>query len=280
MKAMNEAQRQSYLRALGLTPWVARAALPGAAPSEVLDWASETEAAEPEAGAAVAASPSVEATPVRTAPGVSDADQPPVEDSAAGVPAAGDPAAGVPAGPDDAARTRPEPGDTAAEAPAPERAPAEAAGLTFTLEAYLAGDTWVVFQQEDAQAPGLGRHTGALAASLLAVFNATPERPRRFYCPLTKQPMNAGEASQALAAFFAGLTRQHGGRQALICADQPLAEAVLGGQRFQAVRLGEMPALAVHSLQEMLDQPAVAKPRSWRAMVEHGFAGLRGEPRA
>ncbi len=43
---MNEAQRQSYLRALGLTPWVARTTLPGAAPSEPLDWAAETDAGE------------------------------------------------------------------------------------------------------------------------------------------------------------------------------------------------------------------------------------------
>ena len=67
---MNEAQRQSYLRALGLTPWVARTTLPGAAPSEPLDWAAETDAGE-----SLAAAP-VEATPVRTAPGVGDAEQP------------------------------------------------------------------------------------------------------------------------------------------------------------------------------------------------------------
>ena len=144
------------------------------------------------------------------------------------------------------------------------------------VEAHLAGDTWVVFQQEDPQAPELGRYTGALAASLLTVFGAAPERPRRFYCPLTKQPMSAGEATQALTAFFAGLSRQHGGRRALFCVDHSLATAVLGGERFQAVKLGEMPALAVDSLQEMLDRPALAKKRSWQAMVAHGFAGSRG----
>ena len=75
---MNEAQRQSYLRALGLTPWVARTTLPGAAPSEPLDWAAETDAGE-----SLAAAP-VEATPVRTAPGVGDAEQPARETAAAG----------------------------------------------------------------------------------------------------------------------------------------------------------------------------------------------------
>ncbi|HEX5678736.1 MAG TPA: hypothetical protein VFX91_12290 [Alcanivorax sp.] len=250
---MNEAQRQSYLRALGLTPWVARTTLPGAAPSEPLDWAAETDAGESPAAA------SVEATPVRTAPGVGDAEQTP-GDGNTGQPRADQPVAEAPA---------PAPRDSVAEAPA------EAAGLTFTLEAYLAGDTWVVFQQEDAQAPGLGRYTGALAASLLAVFGAVPERPRRFYCPLTREPMNAGQAAQALTAFFAGLARRHGGRQALICVEDTLAKAVLGGERFQTARLGEMPALAVHSLQEMLDRPAVAKKRSWRAMVENGFVRSR-----
>lgn len=245
---MNEAQRQSYLRALGLTPWVARTTLPGAAPTEPLDWAAETDAGESPAAP-------VEATPVRTAPGVGDAEQPARE-----------------AAPADTAAV-----DTAVEAPASRApAPADAAGLTFTLEAHLAGDTWVVFQQEDPQAPELGRYTGALAASLLAVFGAAPERPRRFYCPLTKQPMTAGEAAQALTAFFAGLSRQHGGRRALLCVDETLARSVLGGERFETVTLGEMPALAVDSLQEMLDRPALAKKRSWQAMVAHGFAGSRG----
>ncbi|MCU5788796.1 hypothetical protein B27N_03799, partial [Alcanivorax marinus] len=84
--------------------------------------------------------------------------------------------------------------------------PAAAAGgaLVFTLEVHLAGDTWVAFQQEDAQAPELGRHTGALAAALLAVYRATPERPRRFYCPLAGQPTAAAEAGQALRAFIDG----------------------------------------------------------------------------
>jgi len=264
---MNEAQRQSYLRALGLTPWVARTTLPGAAPSEPLDWELETDT-----GASPAAPP-VDATPVRTAPGVGDAEQPAGDAPAAGAPVADAPAADAPAA-DAATETPagPAPVERAAEAPAPARAPtAEEAGLTFTLEAHLAGDTWVVFQQEDAQAPELGRYTGALAASLLTVFGAVPDRPRRFYCPLTGQPMNAGEAAQALAAFFAGLSRRHGGSRALLCVDDALAKALLDGERFEPGRLGEMPALAVDSLQEMLDRPAVAKKRSWRAMVAHGF---------
>lgn len=132
---MNEAQRQSYLRALGLTPWVARTTLPGAAPTEPLDWAAETGAGESPAAP-------VEATPVRTAPGVGDAEQPAREAAPADT-AAVDTAVEAPASRAPAAR------DSVAETPARAPAPADAAGLTFTLEAHLAGDTWVVFQQED-----------------------------------------------------------------------------------------------------------------------------------
>ena len=87
---------------------------------------------------------------------------------------------------------------------------------------------------------------------------------------------DARYAAQALTAFFAGLSRRHGGRRALLCVDETLARSVLGGDRFETVTLGEMPALAVDSLQEMLDRPALAKKRSWQAMVAHGFAGSRG----
>jgi hypothetical protein len=37
-RRMNELQRQACLKTLGLTPWVARRPLPGAAPSAVLEW--------------------------------------------------------------------------------------------------------------------------------------------------------------------------------------------------------------------------------------------------
>src|SRR5690606_32770974 len=95
--------------------------------------------------------------------------------------------------------------DAAAHPPAvdPQAAPAARdVALVFTLEVHLAGDVWVAFQQEDAQAPALGRHGGVLAAALLALYGAGPERPRRFYCPLAAgQPTTAEDASQALAAF-------------------------------------------------------------------------------
>ena len=101
----------------------------------------------------------------------------------AGESAAVDTAAADAAAPDTSAEApasrAPAPGDSAAETPARAPAPDNAAGLTFTLEAHLAGDTWVVFQQEDPQAPELGRYTGGRAASPLGVCGAAPARPRR-----------------------------------------------------------------------------------------------------
>lgn len=41
--AVNEAQRQSCLQAMGLTPWVAHRPLPGAAPTPELEWPAEPE---------------------------------------------------------------------------------------------------------------------------------------------------------------------------------------------------------------------------------------------
>ncbi|KAF0804103.1 hypothetical protein A6D6_03414 [Alcanivorax xiamenensis] len=246
---MNEPQRQSYLKALGLTPWVARVALPGAAPSPEL--------APPEPPPTPKAAPaSAEAPPAAVATEAPEA--PPslsreLERTPSERPAATPPPAPV--------------------QPSPEPVAADQA-VVFTLEAHLAGETWLLFQQSDAKAPGLGRHDGALAASLLALFAAGPARPRRFYCPLTDdQPMDRKAASQALAAFVAGLARLDGGQRTLFCLDEALAKQVLGTERYQPFKLGEMEALVMSSLEEMLSEPARHKKRSWQAMVAAGFHG-------
>jgi hypothetical protein len=238
---MSEAQRQWYLKAMGLTPWVARQPLPGAAPSPVLDWDEEIES-DPTAAApeAVVAQATPIASPQRPAP----PPERPVSRTA-------EPAEQPP---------RPAPGGT-------ER-------LTFTLEAHLAGETWVMFEQEQAQAPGLGRFGAPLAASLLALFGAAPPRPRRFYCPLTDdQPMGREEAGQALRAFLDGLTRQGGGERVLLCIGEAHARALFGCERYRGFALGQRPALAISTLAEMLAEPVAHKSRSWRAMVAEGFTG-------
>lgn len=204
---MNEAQRQSYLRALGLTPWVARTTLPGAAPSETLDWDAETDG-QP--------APVADAVPASVVPRPAPAPSAPVEEPSA---PAEEPSASVEepsargkepsaqgkepsAGGASSARVEQPSSGQAARTQENARV-ADARGtfteggsradvLVFTLEVHLAGDTWVVFQQEDPSAPELGRHAGTLAGSLLAVFGAGRERPRRFYCPLAGQPTGAG----------------------------------------------------------------------------------------
>ena len=159
---MNEAQRQSYLKAMGLTPWVARVALPGA-------WLS----------------------------------------------------------------------------------------------------SWA-----HSQAPGLGRFEAPLMANLLALFQGRPQRPRRFFCPLTEQPMPAHEAAQALSAFVAGLSEQSGGERVLLCLPETVAEALFEQPRYQPFELGRLPALVISSLAEMLADPVQHKKASWQAMQAHGYDGV------
>ncbi|MBM1145774.1 hypothetical protein GN155_018475 [Alcanivorax sp. ZXX171] len=290
---MNEAQRQSYLRALGLTPWVARTPLPGAAPSETLDWDAETDG-QP--------APMADAVPASVVPRPATAPSaPPGEEPSAGgrKPSAGGegkkPSAeveGKPSAEGGAPSAREEQPSRPVQEPPPGQAspPREEARvaetqeaftegggradvLVFTLEVHLAGDTWVVFQQEDPSAPELGRHAGTLAGSLLAVFGAGRERPRRFYCPLAGQPTGAGEAAQALRAFVAGLARRQGGERVLMCLDDNLAGALFEQPRYQPFQLGDLPALVVSSLEEMLAEPVRHKRDSWRAMVTEGFGG-------
>lgn len=247
---MNEAYRQSYLQALGLTPWVARAPLPGAAPSPWLEWEDETEnSASP--AATPASSDPVDPAPAHQSPAPSVS----LKDSLQEAP-------------------KPKAVAATADAPAPQKpVPVHGKGLTFTLEAHQGTDTWLLCAQEDSQAPGLGRFEAPLMASLLALFQGRPGRPRRFYCPLTDQPMQADEAAQALAAFIAGLSAQAGGSRVLMLLPESLNQALFSQPRYQAFDLGGRKALVVSSLSEMLEDPATHKKASWQAMQEHGFDG-------
>lgn len=269
---MNEAQRQSYLKAMGLTPWVARVPLPGAAPSPALDWPAEEPTNTPaSAGPAVdVAVPSREPanTPVQASsttpepsPAQAAADPEPEGSAAAALAKAPSSHSGAPVQ---------EP--TKQEAPTPGKAKVK--GLTFTLEAHLGGTTWLLCAQEDSQAPGLGRFEAPLMANLLALFQGRPQRPRRFFCPLTEQPMPAEEAAQALSAFVAGLSEQSGGERVLLCLPEALAEALFEQPRYQPFELGRLPALVISSLAEMLADPVQHKSASWQAMQAHGYDGV------
>lgn len=269
---MNEAQRQSYLKAMGLTPWVARVALPGAAPSPVLDWPEEEQANAPASAGPVVdvAVPSgePESTPV-DAP-LAAAESRPAQAGTEHAPeaSAADALAKAPSARSVASAQE----QAKEEAPAP--AKAKVKGLTFTLEAHLGGTTWLLCAQEDSQAPGLGRFEAPLMANLLALFQGRPQRPRRFFCPLTEQPMPAHEAAQALSAFVAGLSEQSGGERVLLCLPETVAEALFEQPRYQPFELGRLPALVISSLAEMLADPVQHKSASWQAMQAHGYDGV------
>ena len=264
---MNEAQRQSYLKAMGLTPWVARVALPGAAPSPALDWPEEEQANAP-----ASPGPAVDvAVPSRAPVGAPSGTPEPSPAAAADPEPEGSAAAALAKAPS-ARSVAPAQEPTKEEAPAP--AKAKVKGLTFTLEAHLGGTTWLLCAQEDSQAPGLGRFEAPLMANLLALFQGRPQRPRRFFCPLTEQPMPADEAAQALSAFVAGLSEQSGGERVLLCLPEALAEALFEHPRYQPFELGRLPALVISSLAEMLADPVQHKSASWQAMQAHGYDGV------
>lgn len=277
---MNEAQRQSYLKAMGLTPWVARVPLPGAAVSPELDWPVEESSGAPaSAGHAVdvavqprelaqdsihapASTPETHSAPKPVSAGTEAGNEQALEGAAAALAKA--PSA-KPVAPSEREATK----EAAAEP-----AKAKVQGLTFTLEAHLGGTTWLLCAQEDSQAPGLGRFEAPLMANLLALFQGRPQRPRRFFCPLTEQPMPADEAAQALSAFVAGLSEQSGGERVLLCLPETVAEALFAQPRYQPFELGRLPALVISSLAEMLADPVQHKKASWQAMQAHGYDGV------
>ena len=255
---MNEASRQSYLKALGLTPWVARAPLPGAAPSPWLDWDEEQDApvAVPSAAAATEA--------------LSDNVVEPSETETSAL--APDLKSTLDQQPRDTVERREPEAQPVAQNPSM-ATPQKGKGLTFTLEAHQGAGTWLLCAQEDPQAPGLGRFEAPLMASLLALYQGRPGRPRRFFCPLTDQPMQADEATQALSAFIAGLCDQSGGERVLLALPESLSQALFAQPRYQPFEIAGHRALVISALSEMLSDPVSHKKASWHAMQEHGFGG-------
>ena len=67
--------------------------------------------------------------------------------------------------------------------------------------------------------------------------------------------------------------RSLAGQRVLMCLDDNLAGALFEQPRYQPFQLGDLPALVVSSLEEMLAEPVRHKRDSWRAMVTEGFDG-------
>ena len=248
---MSEALRQQYLKRMGFTPWVARRALPGAAPSPVSE--------EVEAGAPAPAPAAVSATPANNAAAapslsahlastVADKAEPPPE------PAAKD---AVPATP----RQAEQPDIVASVSGAVDGEP-----VVFGLEVHRVGSTWLLAAQDDPYAPGLGRFEAPLMTNLLKAIGRADPTPRRFYCPLTETPMFKAEAIEALQGFVNGLVNQTNATHLLFLLPESLAEQLLAQPRYQVGEFCQCPTLVVSSLAEMLDAPAVHKRRTWHAI--------------
>lgn len=272
---MNEALRQQYLKAMGLTPWVAQRPLPGAAPSPLLeDDAFDEAPAAPSLASSLTAR--VESTSAPAAPTavVSESPKaeslPPQEAASSAAPVVKEEQApgltSVVAATEKADSTP----QVATQNAQPEN---QETPLTFTLEAHQAGEVWLLCAQEDSQAPGLGRFEAPLMANLLALFQARPGQPRRFLCPLTADPMFASDAHAALDAFVAGLCEQSGAEKVLLALPETLTRALFDVAPYTPFTLGGKTALAISSLAEMLADPVCHKRASWQAMQAHGFAG-------
>lgn len=236
---MREERRQACLQALGLSPWVARTRLPGAAPSPQ----PEAPAPEPEAPA-----PEPE-TPV--------------------------PEAEVPAA---QART-PEPAPAEAETGGesePASAATEAAGqpdtgLHFTLHALATPALLLMVQQADPYAPEPGRDEQRLLGSLLRYFNADDAGARTLAWPLPGADNEAEQARATLEAFTGRLCSDHRLQRVLWLLDEDLSRILLGQRRFTRFGWCELDCLAVAGPGEMLRDPVTHKRASWQAMVRYGF---------
>jgi len=240
---MNEPQRQAYLKALGLTPWVAAEPLPGAAPTPALDWP------EIDNSAAAVTAPANEAPPA-----ASEASAAIPDTARAAVDNLSTPAAETKA--------------NASQAPAPEPAREKVAPATrITVQAHQVGDIWVLAEQEDAGAPDLGREALQLLQNLLAVFPGERRGARRFLWPLS----DVTQGDDALQKTFLSFARGLGGR-ILLCAGEDSCRKLLGSERYQLLQ-APVPVLPVSALTEMLADPVDHKRASWQAMLAAGFHG-------
>lgn len=235
MHIEQEQRRQVWLAAFGLTPWVAKTRLPGARASRLLHLPVETSGAliDVVPQAAVAASAVATQTVAAVAAPVA---------TPASTPA---PTAVTPAS----------------------QASTSSASTTAAprLCIYQSAQTLLIVEQQDRQAPELSRDEQQLLLALLQVFGKEHKR-YPFLCP--KQPQHAHDT---LAAFVGGLATQ-GCTRVLLCLDDDACQHLLGEQaRYQAFQLGDLPALAISSLGEMLSAPLMHKKKSWASMCEAGL---------
>ena len=231
-----EQQRQSWLNALGLTPWVAKCHVTAAFPAHFLVLPTTT----------------VPAPHVQTPDGEPAAHTSPATHTA------------LPgnAQPNDHKSATPV-AQPAANQPAP---PLQATSQTVPKPVVcLVGTTLVIAEQADPGAPDLGRSEQQLLNALLHLFG---DQHKRY--PVTC-PVAADHARATFATFIQVLEKQDC-QQVLLCLSDDGLKHLFGDlPRYAPVTLGNLKALAISSLGDMISDPLTHKRKSWQAMQEAGF---------
>lgn len=233
---MNELQRQAYLKALGMTPWVAVAPLPGAASTPELDW---PEASNESQALSVPSTANVVDVPVTPVP----KEVPTVL-------------------PTDASIVTP-----GAAEPVPKAGAATIPATRITLQAHQVGEVWLLAEQDDPSAPDLSRDALQLLHNMQAIFPGERKGVRKFLWPLSDIGMDDAALQKTFLSFARGLS----GRL-LLCVSAESCNKLLGVERYQLLEQ-PVPMLAISSLTEMLAEPVRHKRESWQAMLVTGFHG-------
>lgn len=228
---MNELQRQAYIKALGVTPWVAAVPLPGAAETPLLEW--------PEVAAPAAAQLAPESEAASQVAPISLPTEP----------------------------TRQAPVHQTAPIAEPQTERKASPSTQLTLQAHQVGDVWVIAEQEDASAPDLSREALQLLQNLLAIFPGQRKSVRKFLWPLSDVAMD----DAALGKTFHSFTRGLGGKILLCVSEQSCSACLNAPRFALHSEDNSPAILPVSSLQEMLQNPVEQKRRTWQAMLATGF---------
>ena len=229
--AMEERQRQVWLKAMGLTPWVASQPLPGAAPSPVIEVRAPVQ-------------PEAEPSPVRA---ITDNLRKSTPTSTPRV----------------AKREVTTPVNVAAPAPVP--------GLRFTLYAYDMGSLWLVAQQHQADAPDFSRDELGKLQQLMRVWGGAPLSKRRalVLSERTVKPLDSQTVRETVNHFMKVLARKY--PRFLFSASESFNRVLHDQSRFQLIDEEDYQWLVISTLHELIFQPEEHRQLSWDAMNKAGF---------
>lgn len=129
----------------------------------------------------------------------------------------------------------------------------------------LTDNTLIVVEQGDRLAPGLSREEQQLFHSLQHLYGSNTKHFSAI-CPV-----DPNQAQISFDTFVSALTSQ-GCQQVLLCLSDSACQHMLGKMiKYQRFTLGGINALVVASLEEMRQAPLQHKKKSWQAMREANF---------